>query len=547
MLHKCARIILASVLALSLCPALAFADEGPGSTGDPLKDLLYMVVGFGAGDDGRADLQSASPLYDSQNTLAVPQATKTLPGLSAADDLVSGGVLVAAYNRLFYFRQASFDNGSGGKVRAFHTMEVYDIASNSWVDTVELPGWYEFLSACISAESSMTSGSIMICATPMNFDGTTPSYSTSLSSVMLSYDPSADIGSFAPDYLATEGVLPGAAIVDNGGMIQLAGGLSGSSASSQVAAYSPSSGVTTVDGDLGGAVVGGQAVPHNGSLYVYGAYSSLSAARAGTASVGLYNYSGGSGYSMAGGLPAVEAPANVSDYPCEASVMSGSIASADGLDSGIYYVGPTAQGDGTDTFVLDWGAQAFSPFGQCLDTSQLSGAADTVYCDKLYGLASVRNADGTASMVFRSTPVNDGALLTPPTSPWRKGSRESLEIAFTPDYSRFSHRVTVDGQELIGGVDYDSTQGTTRIDLLPEYLEKLDYGPHQLIAYFDDENTAIPATFTIEQSADQIPGYTRPAALARTADPLDAAPAVAVAFAAMVVVLFAYRRSKVRS
>lgn len=537
MLQKSARFILAAILAVSLCPAIAFADEAEdAATDNPLEELISAVTGVSA-----QDAASKTQALYAETGLATPPLTNTLPGFEAAEGLTDGGILLGgAKGYLFYLREAAFKAADGSTVGAYHTLECYSVFDDSWDVLDSLPGYYEFVSAAIWNQR------IYLVGTPMGVSGNIPQPSASPTAQMLEYDISEGVGgSWA--VAAGDNIPVATSLVNYEGRLELVGGVRDGSASAAIWTYDSDSGELVVsNAQLSHPVVGAKTVTNDSTLYVYTYGSSLTELRAGTGTPSMIVCDQGSSSSGDAALPDIVEPADMSAYPSQSAVMSGSLATA---DSGVLLVGPTAASGGTDTYRMRWDSDAFGAYSQTAANEQLSGGTCFVYLGNLYAVGSVLDASGNPAMIFRSTPMANATVLSGNNGVWRKGSTDTLDFRFSPNFGRFSDRADVDDSLIVLGNEYESEPGSTIIRLRPEYLEELEVGSYILTTWYDDELTPIHARFVIEEPSSVIPdspnGYTQPVQLAPTGDMLPVIPlALLVVIAAVVVAVAVYRKSR---
>lgn len=565
MLQKCARVMLATVLSLSLCPCLAFADEGE-SSGGLFQDLLYTMVGFSSGDEVENIRTQASSLPLYSNGLQAPPPSSELPEMAAADGLLSGGILVGMGNYLYYLREATFTTADGATVGAYRSFERYSLANGSWETLESLPDYMEYVSAVAFGSNDTTDGQIVLLGTPMDMVDGVPTHAANPEAHIYTYNPDEDNSWL--DEASTFDVPVAGALVNNGGILQIVGGIRNGTPSTTVTAYELMDGVASTVGELNSPVVGAQVVPHSGALYIYSYASDLTELQEGTGHPRLSYYSDDSGSTMDGAFPAFVEPQDMQVYPSQQSVMSGALTSA---DKGPVFVGPNAQEGGADTLILDWAGSSFNPYSQVLSNNVVSGVAATVYGGNLYAIGSIIDSvdstpgDGDAStgtdsndpstsdeagdgvtlaedetqagddgvivdegdgtdqdssamagtkytshLVFRSTPMVDASIVSGNNGIWRKGSTTDLDFVFSPDYGRFKHVVAVDGEDIVVSQDYDSAPGSTAISLKPEFLEELKVGDHTLTAYFDNRVTDLTALFSIEEPGSVVPDPNEP-------------------------------------
>ncbi len=543
MLHKSARFILAAILALSLVPAVAFAANDDASSGNPIVDLFYTVVGYESGDN--VQLASAG-LYP--NELTPPptnsELSKIVPELAGSEELLNGGILLGSGGKLYYMREVAFKNGSGQTVSGYRTLECFQ--DGAWTTLATLPDWLQFCSATVFGATDYSEGEIILVGAPMGSDGSLPAITSNPESHVYTFDPNSEAPSWQE--IPAQGVPVATSVVNNGKVLQMVGGIQNGSPTDAVLTFDISTGAVTEAGHLSSPVVGAQTVPYDNGLYIYSYADSLNDLRNGTGTPKVTIYREGvSDLNSSPITSGVTEPANIADYPSRKAVLSGALSQA---DEGLILVGPQSSGSTiSDTYVGAWGNidGSVSPYSQTLSDEPVSGAAATVYAGNLYGLGSVLGSDGTTSMVFRSTVMPDASCLVGSGGVWRKDSQTGLEFIFSPDYSRFKYKVTVDGNDLIWGQDYDSRAGTTIIDLRPGFLQTLSEGPHTMTAFFDDGLTEVSANFTVQQAASVIPdGYTRPAALASTGDTLPLVPLACMAVAAVALGAVAFKRRSAR-
>lgn len=533
MLRRSARFVMAVVLALSLCPLAAYADNGEKSSGSGniFTDLLYMVVGYeDAESDELSSQADVGSLY--QNALTAPVASTAITDLALATDFVNGGQLVGAAGNLYYLREAVFQPEEGEKVFAYHTFERFNVATGTWTTLESLPSWLE----CVSA--TMFDQKIIVLGIKMGYADGVPTTAETAQEVAYSYDPKDEFPSWVE--LPSANVPAGAGIVNNGGVLEVVGGLSGDAAATGINVYEPHEGIGDSIGQLASGAICPKIVPHDGDLYVYSCGTSLSDWRSGAGTPRLQIVKGGSGSDLSSGLPVLESYTAELGFPSQRSALYGGISS--GVD-GVVIAGPEGQGGTADTFTMDWDDSTFASYDLKAGSSRLFGATACVYLGKLYTLGSYLGEDKKPVITFRSTGFKDAALLSGNNSVWRENSKEALKFVFSPDYGRFSTKVNVDGTELTLSADYDSSTGSTVILLKPEYVAKLSKGSHELVAFFDDALTQVPATFSVETAASSIEeGYSKPTALASTSDELPIVPIVVCALIALVVAGVAIRK-----
>lgn len=536
MLHKCSRFILAAVLAISCCPGLAYGAESvdqPKAPLNPLQELFYMISGYESND---VDLQSGTaPLYP--NNLTPPQATNDIPEYAGALDILNDGILLGLGGNLYYLREASFPTTGSGHISAYRTLERYNIDSGTWTTLASLPYWMEYCSAVVFGSTATTEGQIVLCGTPMVENGGVPAHATDPVAHVYAYNPNDEV----PEWYAVsaDNVPVASSLVNNGGLLELVGGVSGGTPSLAVFSYELSSGAMANVGSLSAPAIDADVIPHDGSLYIYSYANTFPELQAGTGTPTLHVFTNGSDVVYSGAFPTPEEPADMSLYPSQQAALSGSLTSA---DSGAVFVGPQAQSGGTDTYTLGWGSSAFTPYGQTANQGPLSGTAACVYRGQLYALGSAVSSDGSANLIFRSTPMADASLISGNNAVWRKDSKQNLSFVFSPDYGRFKHIVKVDGKALIQGQDYESGVGTTQVTLNASFLQTLSQGQHTIEALFDDGYTTVTGAFTVDVPASTMDGYTRPAALARTFDPLPVIPLTLGVIAAGTLTLLAFRK-----
>lgn len=543
MMQKYARFLLTALLVVALCPVVAFADDetaGEGG-GNPFDSFISAVTGFtGTG----ATPNKTQALYSSE--LPAPPATNTLPGFEGAEVLPNGGILLGGGDGyVFYLREAAFKGADGSVTAAYRTLECYSPADGTWSTLASLPSYLEFCSAAIWNEK------IYLTGAPMADAGGVPQPSTASASSIYTFDVAEGAG-IDNQWESVEGVdIPVAtSLVNSDGRLEMVGGLRNGAPSSIVAAYDSDSGTLETVGQMSTPVVGARTVTNDQTLYIYTYGSSLGDLRAGTGSPAMITFSTTEGSQGIGAFPSLSEPSDMSAYPSQRSVMSGALSTA---DSGVLFVGPTSESSGTDTYRMNWGSDAFAPFNQTLASQQLCGAASDVYLNSLYAVAGVLDENGQASMVFRCTPMPNASILSGNNGVWRKGSTNTLDFRFSPNFGRFSSYAEVDGDTVAVGSDYEAAPGSTVIQLVPDYLESLEVGEYLLTTYYDNRLTTITARFIIEEEPSYIPGdggnggdeggYSQPTALAPTFDPLPVLPIAILAVVAAVLAIVALRRN----
>ncbi len=540
MMQKYARFLLTALLVVALCPAVAFADnETPGeSSGNPFDSFISAVTGFAG--TGAAPNKTQS-LYSSE--LAAPPVTNTLPGFEGAEALPNGGILLGGGDGyVFYLREAAFKGSDGSVTAAYRTFECYSPADNTWSTLASLPSYLEFCSAAIWNEK------IYVTGAPMADAGGIPQHSTASASAIYTFDVSEGAGTDSQWETAAGADIPvGTSLVNSDGRLEMVGGLRNGAPSSIVSAYDSDSGALETVAQLSSPVVGARTVTNDQMLYIYTYGSSLSDLQGSTGTPGLITYSKADGSQGTGAFPSFAEPTDTGLYPSMRAVMSGSLATA---DSGVLFVGPTSQSSGTDTYRLNWGSDAFAPFNQTLANQQLCGASCAVYLNNLYAVSGVLDENGQAAMVFRSTSMPNASILSGNNGVWRKGSSNTLDFRFSPNFGRFSNYAEVDGEVIAVGGDYEAAPGSTVIQLSPEYLDTLEVGEYLLTTYYDNRLTAVTARFVIEEEPSYIPdgnggegGYSQPTALAPTFDPLPVVPIALLAVVAAALAIVALRRN----
>lgn len=540
MMQKYARFLLTVLLVMAFCPAAAFAnDETAGeSGGNPFDSFISAVTGFASGTTDKSQA-----LYSSE--LAVPPLTNTLPGFEGAEPLPNGGILLGGGDGyVFYLREAAFKGAGSSITAAYRTLECYSSADNTWSTLASLPTYLEFCSAAIWNEK------IYLTGAPMAESGGIPQHSTASSSVIYTFDVSEGAG-IDNQWESADGVdIPVAtSLVNSDGRLEMVGGLRNGAPSSIIAAYDSDSGTLETVGQMNTPVAGASTVTNDRVLYIYTCGNSLGDLRAGTGTPQVLTYSTTEGEQGMGSFPSFTEPSDMSVYPSQRAVISGTLSSA---DSGVLFVGPTSESSGTDTYRMNWGGDSFAPFNQTLSAKQLCGAASDVYLNNLYGVAGVLDESGQPAMVFRSTPMPNASILSGNNGVWRKGSTNTLDFRFSPNFGRFSNYVEVDGDTIAVGSDYEAAPGSTVVQLTPDYLESLEVGEYLLTTYYDNRLTTITARFIIEEAPSYIPGgsdgnggdggYTQPTALAPTFDPLPVLPIAVLAVVAAVLAIVALRR-----
>ncbi|MCL1983982.1 MAG: InlB B-repeat-containing protein, partial [Methanomassiliicoccaceae archaeon] len=92
--------------------------------------------------------------------------------------------------------------------------------------------------------------------------------------------------------------------------------------------------------------------------------------------------------------------------------------------------------------------------------------------------------------------------LSEESGTWEKGSSGGLVITvLSADYANFNG-VSVDGTELVEGTDFTAVSGSTIVTLLPEFLETLGEGDHQVDLEFDTGTVSYTLTIDAEPSDD---------------------------------------------
>ncbi len=598
MLQKSARLIVALLLALSMCPAVAFADDG--SSGNFFQDLFYRVVGFAPAEE-EIETQATASLYPS--TLTAPPLTTSNEFMSGADldicshatNVLNDGILVGSGDGLYYFREIAFPLQDGGFTSAFRSCERFDIKSGTWSFQPGVPEWLEYCSVVKFGATADKMGYLVWTGTTMdtNDEGYPVHAANPRQRVyMLNLDDEF------PEWIAASSdSLPIACgLVNNAGVLQAVGGVLNGSPTGNIYDYELSAGAFEEKGSLGQSVVNPQIEPYNGSLCIASYANSLDELQAGTGSPKLMVYANGSTTVASGAFPTFAVPSNAASYPSKRAYDYGSLAWS---DSGCVMVGPLASDGSSDTFLMPWDGSSFSSYAYTAHDGALSGTAACTYLGKLYALGSTilstTNTPGTGSdtgsdtgtegdgnggsldtadegdgtgdgtdtdpttpttpttpnvaMVFRSTDLADASLVSGNDSVWRKGSSDDLTFAFSPDYGRFKHIVKVDDKAIVIS-EYDSMAGTTVVKLYPEFLERQGLGSHTITAVFDDGNTEVNAQFTIEGPADGMngnnEGYTSKTQLASTSDTLPVLPLAVCAIVAVAVVCVALFRSSSR-
>ena len=110
------------------------------------------------------------------------------------------------------------------------------------------------------------------------------------------------------------------------------------------------------------------------------------------------------------------------------------------------------------------------------------------------GAASIGGGGGGGSATNPSGSFSGGNAYT-------QGGITGLVYTVNKDFSQFDY-VSVDNSRLTRDRDYTATDGSTKITLLPAFLDTLEAGSHTITVSFKD-NTRATATFTVAAKEDQ--------------------------------------------
>jgi len=138
---------------------------------------------------------------------------------------------------------------------------------------------------------------------------------------------------------------------------------------------------------------------------------------------------------------------------------------------------------------------------------------------------------------------------------WTKGSTDSVKLTVKRDLADetcFSHftGVTMDGTELVRGVDYDAEAGSTVVTIYAAALEKCEAGKHTVIVNFDDGSVeAVVTVAEAEEESEQSEASGDPVDpdVPQTGDEGNYLPWIvlmAVSAAGIVTIIMAYRRER---
>lgn len=115
------------------------------------------------------------------------------------------------------------------------------------------------------------------------------------------------------------------------------------------------------------------------------------------------------------------------------------------------------------------------PLGITLDTDYLDGLTEGTHT------IGIETENGTAKASFTvrasSAPVIY-TIISGANGEWTKGSKEGLLFTSDADFDKFDS-VLVDGNA-VAAENYTAVKGSTKITLLPSYLEKLRVGSHTI-------------------------------------------------------------------
>ena len=614
MLRKSARFALALVLSLLLCPTIAFADDESSSIGldggyatTQAEELPVIsavdvsgsnvtVMGslFGAdkgtstatvttgGIAGGTAISSAVTSWsDTVIQLALASAptgiidvtVTTAQGsahkeklISVGDDvyedslakpsdgfasdyngaLSSSSIMKGWGEYLYFLRETPVSTGSSNF--AFNSFERYGVETGEWETLASLPEWLTYVSGCVWEGNFLVAGVV--------YDTATGTATAEEQMYMYNFEHQGWV------QLDSSSVPLGAGIVNLDGYLRLVGGANGSWVfSSDVYEYDTGSGIGELVASLATPAFCPQLVVNRGQIFAYSYGDTLDQYNGSNGARHLQVVVGDDSVSIDEALPSLAAVDVPVGTPGRAEAF-GSLAAA---IEGLMLVGPAAADGSTDTFILDWDWESSTllPYYRTASNAHVYGAAACIHDNMLYACAA--SAVEPDHCVFRATEMMAPTVESGNNAVWHQGSDEPLTVTFTPDYSRYYDGVIVDGVELYGDSEYYVTSGSTVVDLLPNYVNTLALGEHEMVVYFDGyedgPGAEVHAEFTIEgpqgpgskdpasnHESTLVPGgksgqgYSRPAALAMTGDLLLIVPFAIIGIGAIAIGIYLVRR-----
>ena len=312
-----------------------------------------------------------------QNDLPLPHGIDEPDKIDSASDYQSAGFLGGVKNTLYYMPMVFLEEDI---VLAFDLLFAFDIEQKTWKQLQSLP------EKVIATQACVYQNDIVICGINRDLSR----------SVAYLYDTRLDRwhqldSTFVPLY---------ASVVNTDGHLVLVGGANGENGKyspyNTILSFDPGSGACEEAGTLAAGVWGAQAVYGNDTLYVYGHVTGQD----GVNRQVFQCIQDREAYTISNAFPAFRAGEG-NRRPKFNTALHGELCCT---EKGVLLVGPMSDDGKSDTYLMGYDEDVFSPCKNRLSDAATFWPAACVHNDTLYAIS--RSLVEPGFELFRGTPVS---------------------------------------------------------------------------------------------------------------------------------------------